>query len=730
MKMRRASKNPLLLLIGVCLFGGILMLTSDNSQALRADDSCKDVEIIFARGSGQSLGDGEAKRFFNQLNTRINSNKVNTSFYELGTENNGGYQYPAVDVGDWTNGNASGAWVSAGKSNDYGASVNQGVGELSTYITQRYNKCKMPGTKFVLGGYSQGAQVVGQTLFKLSSEVQDSIVFVALFGDPKLNLPEAEGYYSAACRGQNFSAWRRVIGNCATAHGSLGARVPYLPTAMETRVGLWCNSHDFICGTSSALLDNDGHGEYKSPGGAIDQAGLEVAMRLKLLLPPSRAATIDISNATTNLGATGTDVVFLLNSTGWTPEQFTKTKGFIKTLADKMIASQERVRVAIGTYDGYLYYAGTRDQSIGVGFMFPVKLIDSPSEFYTALTSFRYTQEPYPGQARTTLYALDYTFKWFNWRDGANKSLILLSNAAFYSPDNFGRITIASIAKTALEIDPVSVFPIVSENLSSDFQAISDATSGKLTLATDDTPTMVDETFKNIMQRPVVLFKNPQYIANVGQEINFDVSNSYVPDAKITAYDWDFNGDGIFESTTTQPTIDHTYSEIFKGTAQVRAAADNGTVSNGSALVAIGPAPYNPAPLAPINLTLSNPTISDSKRSVVAKWEAQDTNGEYGDTQQWLVTVNGTIVGFTDPAITSIEIRDLPTDQDVVIGITSNWSLSSDATPVGERLGGTATATLKAEIPQTQPPAPAPRLKWLQKLIIAITRIVIRLFHF
>jgi len=46
-----------------------------------------------------------------------------------------------------------------------------------------------------------------------------------------------------------------------------------------------------------------------------------------------------------------------------------------------------------------------------------------------------------------------------------------------------------------------------------------------------------------------------------GQAIEFDASVSTDPDGTVNRYEWDFDADGIYEETTTDPVIKHTYFE-------------------------------------------------------------------------------------------------------------------------------------------------------------------------
>lgn len=116
-------------------------------------------------------------------------------------------------------------------------------------------------------GYSQGAMVVAQSLEYFKS---GELIYVAMFGDPELYLPEGRGAWPAACRGKNLSPYRVFVPNCHTDNGSLGTRNPYEIARFRGKYGLWCNNNDFICGSSKNLLRGDGHIEYSR--GAYSQA--------------------------------------------------------------------------------------------------------------------------------------------------------------------------------------------------------------------------------------------------------------------------------------------------------------------------------------------------------------------------------------------------------------------------------------------------------------------------
>ncbi len=111
----------------------------------------------------------------------------------------------------------------------------------------------------MLAGYSQGAMVVAEAVKSFRHE---QVVYVALFGDPKLYLPEGSGLLPDACLGRNYSTYRVYVPYCRTHEGSLKARSPYIYGELAGKYGLWCNAEDYICGSALLPWKNGGHMKY------------------------------------------------------------------------------------------------------------------------------------------------------------------------------------------------------------------------------------------------------------------------------------------------------------------------------------------------------------------------------------------------------------------------------------------------------------------------------------
>lgn len=131
----------------------------------RSNGACPDVEVIFARGTNEAAGIGSiGQAFVDSLRSKIAPKSIGVYAVD----------YPATKE-----------WPTAV----------DGVNDTGTHIEQTAAKCE--NTKVVLGGYSQGAAVVGFATSvaipdgaaeaaptPMPPDVVDHIAAIALFGTP------------------------------------------------------------------------------------------------------------------------------------------------------------------------------------------------------------------------------------------------------------------------------------------------------------------------------------------------------------------------------------------------------------------------------------------------------------------------------------------------------------------------------------------------------------------
>lgn len=246
-----SMKRFLGVLVGVivtsaCLAAGAF--ATDMPSVSPALD-CRDIEFIFARGSGAEYQRSDMWLKYESEMSKL-AQKLNYSARVTDVV------YPAVSVTEPLT-TALGAYISAGKYYEFGASVRDGVEWLRDYYRSVAKGC--PDTKWVLAGYSQGAMVVSEAV---KSFRHSNVIYVALFTDPQLYLPEGKGLFPDACSGKNMSEYRVYAPACRTYEGRLRARNPYVYGELDGKYGLWCGPNDYVCGSSNAPWSLSGHTKY------------------------------------------------------------------------------------------------------------------------------------------------------------------------------------------------------------------------------------------------------------------------------------------------------------------------------------------------------------------------------------------------------------------------------------------------------------------------------------
>ncbi len=514
--------------------------------------SCDDVKFIFARGSGQELLDRESLTFQAEITSFLNDNMPDLSheFYELGSSEIAGYKYPAVDLGFIS---AISTSISSGEAFKFNDSVQQGIGELKNYISNVTSNCS--NTKFVLGGYSQGAMVITKALPDLDPK---KIIYVANFGDPKLYLPEGEGIIPDACRGKNLSSYRIFAPNCRTSAGYLNAQKPYSPTNWEGKIGLWCNDKDFICGAGIILTKLfESHVKYATDGHIYSAAQI-IGKKLKDSFPDKNIS----GSQDTNMPR---DTVILLDTTTSMNNKIEKAKTKILEIAKKTIGKSGFV--SLWTFGDIYDTEPIRYTDFG----------DGLAEIQEAFGHLNSSPGGYDSE-ESVLSALLKVMNNQNWHHNATKSIVVLTDEFYLSPDRDGT-TEEQVIQKSLEIDPVNIFVVcTSRQYQTSYQKITDATNGG-TYQSFNEKILGEE----LLNRINIVFPIDQYFGMTNEELLF----SAITDEAAEKYEWDLDFDGLFETTTDSPSISKTYENETSGFVQVRATSASGLVSTASAKVII-----------------------------------------------------------------------------------------------------------------------------------------------
>lgn len=436
------TKIKYLLMVAVMAIGIIKIPVAET----KAIESCPELKIIFMRGSGGTRWtDPNYLDFKASLEEKLALVDLEYEFLDL--------DYPAVGVGLDNLFVTLGAFFGGGEAYEFGESVAAGVSELIRVVN---TQC--PNTKYVLGGYSQGAMVLSKALPNLNAE---KIVYAATFGDPKIYLPEGAGAVPAACANRDLSEYRAYVPDCQAYEGLLGSYRPYQPEGFSGKLGTWCNKYDIFC---SSYFSLSSHTAY------IEDDLYEDASKM-IFSKITDAFQIE------NRYVSAHDTALLLDITGSMKDAIKKSKTEILNLAEQIFEARGRV-----AFYGYGDLNEMRE---------PIEYCNfetcTREKIEAALSNIEV--EGGGDRPESLLSSALTAMRKLTWRQGSTKSLVVFTDAGFHSPDLDGT-SFMDVVNLSKQIDPVNFYIET-------FGAY-DKELGELTRATDG------RVFTNIKQLPLL----------------------------------------------------------------------------------------------------------------------------------------------------------------------------------------------------------------------------------
>lgn len=419
--------------LAVVLAVGIMKVPTINNVSA---ESCPDLRVVFVRGSGGiRWTDDNYQTFKTAVEEKLQLSPLNYEFIDL--------DYPAVGVGMDNLEVTIGALASGGEAYEFGESVNAGVKNLVEIVN---GGCS--ATKYVIGGYSQGAMVISKALAQLNA---DRVIYAATFGDPKIYLPEGEGAIPVACKGENLSDYRMYVPDCQAYKGLLGAYIPYEPVDFKGKLGTWCNKSDIFCSSHLSISD---HSRYMADGLYEDAAKV---------IYDKITDVFGIENSFTSLH----DTAILIDSSGSMSSMIKKYKAEALRLAEKTFAADGRVAL----YD----YRDLQEHYE------PVEHCN-----FETCTLEIFQQEL--GKIQTSgggdtpeslLSGSLHVMKNLTWNYGSTKSLVVLTDADFLAPDRDG-VTLDEVVELSKQIDPVNFYIITNSGHADSYEELARRTDGKV----------------------------------------------------------------------------------------------------------------------------------------------------------------------------------------------------------------------------------------------------------
>ena len=561
--------------VGLFLICGLVassLLFVGAGTAAGETPGCQQVLSIFARGSSQEIGGNDARAFERAIRANIADTGIRFDSVELGDLDKDGLveggDYPAAPLEEWFGPTSIFDPTSDLIVGRYNASRKVGTDELVSFLDFRAEAC--PDETYVVGGYSQGADAVGAALPLLGDSARAAIGFVALFGDPQFNP-----------RGRPLSfatPWARGDYPWYTIGGALGFRSPYIPDDMHDRVGSWCDREDPICTSNIRFaFDRAAHGEY--PGFETLQAANEIAVKLREIRPELREGLKTTIIPISVRPSDNVDVTFVVDTTGSMGDDIDAAQASISQVTDALFSVARSPRVSLVDYkdegDAYQAQVESPFTSDRAGFAAAVNNLaasgggDIPESVYSGLM---------------TAFTLD-------WRPGALKLAILIGDAPAKNPEPGTGHTLAQVLRTAFELDPVVINPIVvgdDTTTIASFTELASGSGGTVFGAADSTQVVraIEEAIAGFSSAPVAQAGGP-YTAAPGETLTFTGAGSFDPAGSIVNYAWDFDSDGTIDQQGDSPVATFAYSGAYSGLASLTVTSDSGRINVATAEISV-----------------------------------------------------------------------------------------------------------------------------------------------
>ena len=565
-----------------------LVAASPRASAA-SDPSCPDYLFIGARGSGENpknsanpseydgadLGMGKpVGELYRGLKARAEASGKTMGVAPL--------YYKAIDV--------QSPWITykALTSNDsaYRGSVDGGVATaLRLFYDRTVGGPDGCSTQLILGGYSQGAEVLAETLSTVPQRIKARVAATVFFGDPIFNPGDLKADQSS------FSL---------THTGIFGSRANKWSEVASSPVFSYCHYADVICNsvnsdfyidlsyvqayTQSKGLGISGQHENYVEEGDVSDAVAKVSKSLSLIPPPPTTPP--------------SDLVFAIDSTGSMSDTLFSVSLNAADLAATIASTSSDARFALVDYKDY----GDEYQSrVVVPFTTDVNVLKEGLGSLRASGGGDYPESMYSGVVEALALP---------WRDRVKKSVVVIGDAPGKDPEPGTGYTLRSVVRRAFEVDPAQVYTVsVSDDpdVKSFMSAISKDTGGTFTDGFDRS-TFISSLKDALVQAGT----SPNAVVTPGQEritdptVQFSAKGTRFDLADpVVSYAWNF-GDGTpfgsYDETTTSPYTTHEYAKPGDYTVAVSARTASGLTGLATAPVSIAPVPTE-APAAPTDVT-------------------------------------------------------------------------------------------------------------------------------
>lgn len=267
------------------------------------------------------------------------------------------------------------------------------------------------------------------------------------------------------------------------------------------------------------------------------------------------------------------DIAFVVDTTGSMGDEIAQVRADLSALVNKLASTTSSYRVAVVSYRDFPERTGdSKDYPYRVDQTFTndLGLIQAAIDSLDADAG---------GDDPETVFSGIQAALELPWRPGVTKTMIVLGDAPALSPEPISDLTASQIVANSIAIDPVQVIGVNVGDLDDNgvLGQISGDTGGSVISGTSALTDTILEIFDATAKRPLA-WVGQAYSGKIGEPIQFDASGSFDPSGfPLSLYEWDFDGNGTFDLTTTEPSATHVYNADFNDFVVLRVTSPGGT---------------------------------------------------------------------------------------------------------------------------------------------------------
>ncbi len=277
------------------------------------------------------------------------------------------------------------------------------------------------------------------------------------------------------------------------------------------------------------------------------------------------------------------DVVFVIDTTGSMGDDIDGVKAFSSRFVDDLSLRTSSYRVAVVDYRDFPERTGSSGD-------YPARIrLNFSNDKSSIQRAIQGLDLGDGGDTPETAWSGLKTGIDLPWRPGVKKVIIQLGDAPPLDPEPITGLTASDIVAAARAVDPANVYVV---DVSSSGQAggpelerVARETGGRVipSASPEDIEAALTEIVNDAVSRPFAFLDGP-YLTTVGDTVTLDGSGSFDNDGAIVKYEWDVDGDAVYDQTTTTPTLSHVFTSPFDGMVGLFVTDEAGLTAEATAI--------------------------------------------------------------------------------------------------------------------------------------------------